>query len=52
MREAARVVIGLDVAGEHGDTALGAKPSSVRSSNEVLPEPGELIRFRQNTPWF
>src|SRR5690349_25145601 len=30
--------------------ALVGKASSVRSSNVVLPEPGELIRFRHSTP--
>ena len=27
-----------------------AKPSRVRSSRAVLPDPGELIRFRQKVP--
>src|SRR5689334_16672989 len=30
---------------------LSGKASSVLSSSVVLPEPGELIRFRQSTPW-
>src|SRR6185437_12759421 len=30
--------------------ALVGKASSVRSSSVVLPEPGELIRFRHSTP--
>src|ERR1035438_5152691 len=29
----------------------GSKPSRVRSSSAVFPEPGELIRFRQNVPF-
>src|SRR6185437_14255528 len=31
--------------------APAGKAASVRSSSVVLPEPGELIRFRQSTPW-
>ena len=50
-REAAGVVIRLNVAGENGDGVSGVKEARVFSRSAVLPEPGELMRLTQKMFW-
>ena len=48
--DAACVVVRLEVAFNDGHAKFGSQIRSVRSSRDVLPAPGELMRFRARMP--